>query len=164
MSPFVRNGDVLTLSPLSEAEPRLGDIVGCIHPESGKLVVHRLIGRRGADWIIRGDNSPQADGLIPKNDILGRVIRIERGAKSVSFGMGIERSLIVVLSSQGWIWIVRSIYLFFRRAAGAMLRWMTGFRAYRALGRNLRPRIATQEASAADIQAPHTPDRAENSR
>lgn len=101
MSPFVKDGDVITVSPLSGASPRLGDVVPCIGPETGKLFVHRVVGKRGDFCIIRGDNTPEADGLVSKANVLGRVTRVERDGKRVFLGLGPERLLIALLTRRG---------------------------------------------------------------
>ncbi|MCU0606664.1 MAG: radical SAM protein [Candidatus Edwardsbacteria bacterium] len=46
MDPFIKDGDVLTVSPLP---PRLspGDIVAAVSPANGLVVVHRAVGLRG---------------------------------------------------------------------------------------------------------------------
>lgn len=103
MYPFVRNRDVVTLSPLSNVELHLGDVIAFTRPETGKLIVHRVIGKRGDSFLIKGDNLPGVDGLIPKANILGRVIRVERNGKGVFFGIGPERRLIALFSRRGAI-------------------------------------------------------------
>jgi hypothetical protein len=106
MTPFMRDEDVITLTPLGSRPPRLGEVVGFAHPGSGKLIVHRVVGLvsrpracdRGAvliggDWVETG-----SDGLIPLENVLGRVTGVERAGKSIRFGLGPERILIAALS------------------------------------------------------------------
>jgi hypothetical protein len=102
MTPFIKDGDVITVAPTVEAQPALGKIVAFIHPVTGLLVVHRVIGRRGSIFLIQGDNAPrQSDGLVPDQSILGCVTRIQRDQRRVSFGLGPERYLLVLLSRIG---------------------------------------------------------------
>jgi hypothetical protein len=101
MDPFIRDGDMITVGPLADQSPGLGDVVAFIQEETGKLLVHRVIRIKGNSCLIRGDNSAGADGLIPRAHILGRVKRVERDDKNVSFGFGPERSLIAFLSRVG---------------------------------------------------------------
>ena len=54
MSPFIRNGDVITVSPLSAASPRIGDVAAFIHPRTRRLVVHRIIGKKGVSFFHKG--------------------------------------------------------------------------------------------------------------
>ena len=98
MSPFIKDGDVVTIFPLAGASPRLGDVVVFVHPEMGRLIIHRVAGKRGDSILIRGDNTNDADGLIPKANILGRVTKVERDEKEVFLGLGPERILIAFLT------------------------------------------------------------------
>ena len=100
MSPFIKDSDVITVLPLT-AEPRLGEVVAFRHPVSQRLVVHRVVGAGSGIFRIRGDAVPQDDGLIPRNDILGRVAAVERNGKPVRLGMGPERALIAFVTRSG---------------------------------------------------------------
>jgi len=77
MSPFIKDGDVVTISPLSGSSPRLGDVVAFNHPEAGKLVIHRIVREKGDFYLVRGENAFEADGYIEKRDILGFVTAID---------------------------------------------------------------------------------------
>jgi hypothetical protein len=102
MSPFIRNGDIITVSPLLGAPPRLGDVVAYIRPERRrKLVVHRVIGRRNGSYLIRGDSAPDHTDLVPKADILGRVSRVKRNGRRVCLGLGPERRLVAFVIRNG---------------------------------------------------------------
>ncbi len=98
MHPFIRDGDVLTVSPCRGKRPRPGDVVAFRHPASQKLVIHRLIARLGNSCLIRGDGASQADGLTPWENVIGAVSRVERGGRPVRLGLGPERRLIAWLS------------------------------------------------------------------
>jgi hypothetical protein len=102
MAPFIRDGDVISVSPLRGDSPGAGEVVAFLHPETEKLVVHRVIGRREAGCLIRGDNAERmaADLVSPRN-VLGRVTRVERGGKNIRLGQGPERLAIAFLSRAG---------------------------------------------------------------
>ena len=110
MSPFIKDGDVITISPLINYSIGFGKPVAFIHSRTGKLIVHRVIGRCGDNYLIKGDRSTELDGLIPSKNILGVVTRVERGDRKVRIGMGLERYIIVflsrtrILSCLAWIW------------------------------------------------------------
>jgi len=104
MSPFMRDGDVITVSPLSGTSPRLGDVVAFIRLENGKLVVHRLVGKRDGCYLIRGDSAPDNADLIPRASVLGRVTKVERDGKRLYLGLGPERYLIAFLARRGLLW------------------------------------------------------------
>jgi Peptidase S24-like len=102
MSPFIRDGDVITIAPLGLKKPALGQVVAFIRPEFARLAVHRVIGRQGPKVLIQGDNiADQADGWFLPQHILGRVMCIERNGKRVWLGLGLERYLIVFFSRIG---------------------------------------------------------------
>jgi signal peptidase I len=103
MTPFVRDGDVITVAPLRTGDPRLGDIVAFFSPGGEELIVHRVVRRRGEFSLIRADNKPEADGLLPRSRVLGKVSRIERKEKRVRLGLGFDRVLIATLSRLGWL-------------------------------------------------------------
>jgi signal peptidase I len=99
MYPFIKNGDLITISPLSDAPLSPGDIVAFVSSVTGKLVVHRVIRRMGGFFSIKGDNNGAGDGeTVPKAKILGCVTKVERNGKEVLFGFGPERLMIAFLS------------------------------------------------------------------
>jgi signal peptidase I len=98
MQPFIRDGDVVTVSPGPVGEMRLGDVVAFCHPNTGRLVVHRLVGRRPGGYLLRGDNALEEDGLIPPEKVLGLVTQVERRGRKVRLGQGPERRLLAWLA------------------------------------------------------------------
>ena len=97
MSPFIREGDVVTISPKANREPRLGDVVAFSHPHTDRLFIHRVVERHSDHCIIRGDNAFVPDGPIPYENVLGFVTKVERGGRQVFLGQGPERVLIALL-------------------------------------------------------------------
>jgi len=98
MSPFIRDGDIVTVSPLFDAALHLGDVVALSHPEIGRLVVHRVVGGKDFSYITKGDNASAEDGLVLREKILGLVTKVERNGEKVKLGLGPERFLIAILS------------------------------------------------------------------
>ena len=76
MSPVIRDKDVLVITPPSEKRPCTGDVVALISPLSKKLVVHRIVGKRGNFFLIKGDNIHDCDGYYHKKEIHGYVIKV----------------------------------------------------------------------------------------
>jgi hypothetical protein len=60
-----------------------------------------VIGKNGYSNLTMGDNSPKADGMIPRKSILGSVQKVERDGKKVYRGLGPERFLIAFLTCRG---------------------------------------------------------------
>jgi hypothetical protein len=95
MTPVIRSGDRLTIEPLCGV-PRAGDVVAC--EIDGRLVIHRVVGRRTGFAEVRGDAAPASDELVPFEALLGAVTRVERGGRRVRLGLGPERVLVAWLS------------------------------------------------------------------
>jgi phage repressor protein C with HTH and peptisase S24 domain len=104
MSPFIKDGDSITIAPLTHEQPGIGKVVAFIHPGTQQLVVHRVIGREGSAFWIQGDNAAgQPDGLVDADAILGCVTNVERDGRLVMLGLGPERYLVAFLSRRGWL-------------------------------------------------------------
>jgi len=98
MSPFIKDGDAITVANFFDVGPKWAEIVAFIHPETEKLIVHRVVARRKEFYIIKGDNACKGDGFVPRENIIGRVTKVERKGKRVFFGFGPERFLIAMFS------------------------------------------------------------------
>lgn len=81
MTPSIRHNDVIIVSPLPERDLKCGDVVLFRKDENSQIVVHRIIGKRSGNYLMRGDNSEQPDGWITGNMIYGVVTGIERNGK-----------------------------------------------------------------------------------
>lgn len=99
MAPLIRDGDVVTISPLS-ARPRIGDVVAYLDV-GGRLVVHRVAARRGELYEIRADGLDDSSDLVAADHVLGVVTRVERRGRDVRLGLGPERLLIAGLQRLG---------------------------------------------------------------
>ena len=103
MSPFIKDGDVITVSDIAAHAIRLGDVVAFVNPCNERLAVHRVVGFKKEARLIKGDNSREPDGWIPCVQILGRVTGVERRGQRVRFGLGFERIVIAHLSRGNWL-------------------------------------------------------------
>jgi hypothetical protein len=119
MSPFIKDGDVVTVSRSTDRSVGLGRAAAFVFPKTGKLVIHRVVGVKGNSYLIKGDSTLVADGLVPGENILGFVTKVEREGKAVTLGLGPERFLIAFLSRTkalsliAWFW--KFVPLSFRR-------------------------------------------------
>ena len=103
MYPFIRNLDVVTIAPLNRDKIKLGDIVAFTTSKkenSLRLSMHRVVQKLDEGcYLIKGDNTSQhPNDTVPLNQILGRVIKIERNNRAVRFGTGRERRIVALLS------------------------------------------------------------------
>lgn len=110
MSPFIKDGDVIIISPANVSTLRRGQIVAFSDPETKKVRVHRIIKKKQGYLLIKGDNTPWPDGYIPQKNVLGYVSSVERQGKSKSLGMGPERILISYLFSNAFIFSLSKIF------------------------------------------------------
>jgi hypothetical protein len=108
MSPFIRDGDVISVSPIFPRLPEPGDVVAFLHPETKLLCIHRVLSGKKDAFLLQGDNMPgKPDGVIPREAIMGRVTRVERSGRRVKLGLGPERLLIALLNHRGLLAVIR---------------------------------------------------------
>ena len=101
MSPFIKDSDIITISPLLPGGLQIGDVAAFMQSKTGKLVVHRVVGIKKDAYIMRGDNTLESDGLIPASCVLGYITRAEREGRQVSLRSRPERIIIAHLSYRG---------------------------------------------------------------
>ncbi len=125
MRPLLRDGDVVTLQPVSAHTLRLGDVVLCLGRD-GRPLLHRLVGTRrtpqGLMLRTKGDALRAEDTPVAADALLGRLERIERAD-----GAGARR-----IDASAWRWRLSGLAVVARYRA-RRLAW----RLYRALGRPL---------------------------
>ena len=109
MTPFIKDGDVVTVYPFLGRKVRLGEVVAFISPQTQSLAVHRIIKKKQTGYLLQGDNVPEVDGTVPAEKILGFVARVERQGKNINLGLGPERRVIAVLNRKGWLFRVRYV-------------------------------------------------------
>lgn len=101
MSPFIKDGDIITLSPFPEGRIGFGQSIAFTRPCDKKLVIHRLVRirkRPQVRYITKGDSADKPDCPISRTDMLAYVKKVERGERIISFGTGPERRVIAYLS------------------------------------------------------------------
>jgi len=126
MTPFLRDGDTLTIAPLAVESPRIGDVLAFSYPtgNGSRLVVHRLVGRRGRNLVLQGDASGSTPEIISSEDILGRLVKVVRKGEHVRLGLGPERGLIAWLSCTGVLWgLVWPMWCQVRKILAASMLW-----------------------------------------
>jgi signal peptidase I len=116
MSPFIKDNDVVTISPISDASPGFGDVIAFVHPKADKFFIHRVVGKIGGAYLIKGENSLEPDGLIERKHIIGIITRVERDGKKVFFGLGPERFLVALLTRTNLLPILKPVWRIFRPA------------------------------------------------
>ncbi|MCK5313297.1 MAG: S24/S26 family peptidase [Desulfobacteraceae bacterium] len=103
MSPFIKNMDIVTVSPLFLNKPEPGDIVAAFFQERESTLVHRVIGKQQGKFIIKGDNNKSRDGVFEQDQIIGVVSKVERNGKRVLYGGGLFGKIIALLSKSSFL-------------------------------------------------------------
>jgi len=94
MTPTIRDGDTLLVSPVQTHDLRVGQIVLC---QSGddKFVVHRIVQRRrqqgDISFLLKGDQCHCPDGWVDSSRILGRAVHACRQGRVVQLQGGKQR-------------------------------------------------------------------------
>ena len=93
MAPFIVDGDTIVVSPL-ERPARIGDVV-LLKESDGRLIVHRIVGRRKGMILTRGDACAAVDSPADHVGIVGKVTAVSGRGYSFhlrkSFGYLISR-------------------------------------------------------------------------
>ncbi len=108
MTPFIRDGDTLTVAPLLRGKPRRGEAVVVFRPSEiqPSLVVHRVVELHEGGFAIQGDAAGCEPEIIPREAIVGRVVRVERGGNDIRLGLGPERLLLAWMIRTRILWTV----------------------------------------------------------
>jgi hypothetical protein len=83
MYPVIHDGDIITLSPPLGIQPVSRDILAFRHPDTGKLIIHRVVAVLREGFLVQGDNSVGPDGVIPVSGIVGVVTGVERNGTAL---------------------------------------------------------------------------------
>ena len=111
MSPCIKKGDLLSVKPISLEEAGIGEIVAYRKDESHSvLTTHRVVARgknRGRGYLVtQGDRNIYRDFPLSPQDVLGKVVSIERKGQLISLETPFYRLrgyLIARLSLGLWI-------------------------------------------------------------
>ncbi len=94
MYPFIKHGDIIEVEPVEISATQVGDVVLCRYG-AGRLVAHRVVGVNredgGVALVVKGDWTPRADPLVYPEQVLGRVVAVERGDKRTKLSSGTQR-------------------------------------------------------------------------
>ncbi len=96
MTPFIRDGDLVEVEPVSAEDVALGDVL-FLRDERGTLMVHRAIGRlhsaEGVRILPKGDALARPDSPVDAGQVLGRVVALESRSRRVDLRTGRRRLL-----------------------------------------------------------------------
>ena len=100
MSPFIRAGDIVVISPILGYPPHRGEVVAYLSPRSEAVIIHRIVRKVGPQYFIGGDNSLEPIEIVAEERLLGRVQVVERKGKRVRFSLNNLGVIVAVLNSQ----------------------------------------------------------------
>jgi Peptidase S24-like len=119
MLPWVKAGDVAVIRRAGIDDVRCGDVV--LFQRESRLFVHRLVEKHGtlrdAQFLAKGDAHPGPDGMIGRELVLGRVVRLHRGDKRIDLDTPRQLALGLIVSqlsrkSAYWYPLARAAALF----------------------------------------------------
>jgi len=121
MLPFLRDGDVASVMPATTREIGVGDVI-CYETPPSRLFVHRVIERKQAWLVAKGDALAFADVIEPPQ-LLGKVVAIERHGKVTRLDTRIGRwQSRAIVAVSALIPLVIALAIPARRAVRAALR------------------------------------------
>jgi ribosomal protein S18 acetylase RimI-like enzyme len=141
MAPFIRGGDILTVQPAEASILKVGDIIFC-RTEDNRLLVHRIVERFSKNDVVlfrvRGDSAMSVADTLPAKRILGKIIRIHRGKKSIDINnkvRGFFKTVFIHMYPMPQVFF--RAHDIVRSCAGRMLRTMQSIKLYRITSRKL---------------------------
>jgi signal peptidase I len=81
MFPFICDGDIITVSPVSTS-PKIGDVVVLFSPLQ-ILIVHRIISKKKNLYFTKGDNAYSIDQPVDFLDIIGVVKQVKHKHQNI---------------------------------------------------------------------------------
>jgi len=159
MYPFIRSGDVLTVQPAEAADLNVGD-VAFYRAAGDRLVAHRVVGKCAQDnhvetrhavslWV-RGDAASGPGEQIRAREVLGQVVSIQHGRKSIRVDRGFRRLAANEQVRKSAHLLICS-FAHLKRVASLLLCCLQRLRFYRSLARKLiRKQVRYRVAGAED--------------
>jgi signal peptidase I len=78
MRPTIQHGDFVTVEPIEASEVRRGDIL--LYRDGNHVIAHRVVGLSASKrFLLCGDGIETPDPPVRPDQVLGRVVALERG-------------------------------------------------------------------------------------
>ena len=84
MRPSIRDGDILLVAPIDSSQVQRGDVI--LFQQGERVLVHRVLGRCRANQerlIVKGDAHWKPDPPLSTQQVLGRVVGLERSGNII---------------------------------------------------------------------------------
>lgn len=158
MRPYIQDGDLITVSPLRNSSGRVGDVV-LYKTADHKVIVHRVVQKTIKDkrtvFFIKGDASFGPPEEIDIQNVLGKVIAIERNGKKRKLDSKLNRIIGLFFARLSpfsrWIYPLGSTMKYRgRKLLGSFLEKLQSIKFYSFLVKklvkeNIRYKIATPD-------------------
>ena len=130
MRPFIKDGDVLVITPVDISEVQRGDVI--LFRQGERALVHRLVSRRGEEGetlIVKGDAHLRPDPPLQADLVLGKVTRVRRDGRRVNLDRGVLRWAGVRLWGTPPFWGSRVYHLLTKaqRGLAQVAGWAAGW-------------------------------------
>ena len=105
MHPTIRHGDLITVEPAAPSNLKRGDII--LYRFKNGFIAHRIVtieqrNGYGRTFVLRGDASTTSDAPVKSEQVLGKVVCLERDNRCID-----PYSLRVRLWSMFYLWLAR---------------------------------------------------------
>jgi signal peptidase I len=101
MYPFIRSGEAIRIKSAKDSGVRYADIILYCDKE-GKVMIHRIMGVRRTGgkfgFLVKGDSAARPDGVIRADEVIGKVVAIEKGRLVFNIDKGALRIFNVAYS------------------------------------------------------------------
>jgi len=126
MAPLVTLGDVVLIQRANWEDLRRGDLL--LIEQEGTFLVHRLVAADAHGFHTKGDNASHADLPIAPQDVLGRVVAVEKGSRRMELDRGCWPAVNRLLGLLGWgeVQFFAAGRMIKRRLVGAQSKRWTG--------------------------------------
>ncbi|HXI29439.1 MAG TPA: S24/S26 family peptidase, partial [Vicinamibacterales bacterium] len=90
MHPTIRDGETITAAPVAITDVVRGDVLLCRH--GGRVLAHRIVSiagqGRARQLELRGDSQFASQARVGADDIVARIVSVERGGRSIALPGG----------------------------------------------------------------------------
>jgi len=90
MHPTIRDGELITVAPVSTADVARGDLLLCRH--RGRVIAHRIVSIAGDGgdrrFELRGDGQRASEVFVGADDIVARIVAVRRHGRSIALPGG----------------------------------------------------------------------------
>jgi len=134
MRPFIRDGDILEITPVNGEEIRLGGVI-FYHVGEKRTVAHRvmkkIIENDKLVFLTKRDLNTDEEEKVHLEQVLGRVKAIERKGRKIRVNEGLNRLMYIFYLK------ISPFLTKARRIGGRLVRRIQGFKAYHSLAKRL---------------------------